>query len=120
MKNKSQKIRPQSLGALLTVILAFPIAGVLTLVYRFPFPLAEGGISGWSAVGPAMAAVGMYGLLGGFFLLAILGWVAGSAVSRGKTETGMLPWKQILLVCLLIDFAVLFIFASSDKIFGPW
>ena len=94
MKNKSQKIRPQFLGALLAIILAFPIAGVLALVYRFPFPFAEGGISGWSAVGPAMVAVGMYGLLGGFFLLVILGWVAGSASRQGERKRVLSPFSR--------------------------
>lgn len=105
------------LGILLAIVMAFPIAGVLALVYRFPVPFA-GYVSGVSALGHVMFAVLAYGVgLGGFPLLAVLGGLAGGTVARGKDK---LPWKWIMLSCLLIDLVVLFVLAILDKIIGPW
>jgi len=107
------------IGALLAVVMAFPVAGILALVYRFPVPFA-GYLSGVSAVGYAMVGVVFYGLLGGFPLLAALGGLAGAVTARRQTEAGTLPWKVIMLLCLSIDLVALFVLAILDKIIGPW
>lgn len=70
------------LGAGITVVMAFPVAGLLALVYRFPVPFA-GYVSGFSAVGYAMGGVVIYGLLGGFPRLALL----GGACRRSRCAT---------------------------------
>jgi hypothetical protein len=113
MKHKTNGIL---LSALLTIVMAFPVAGVLALIFRFPVPFG-GYVSGVSAVGPAMGGVLLYGLMGGFPLLAVLGGLAGAILARGKDK---LPWKWIMLSCLLIDLVVLFVLAILDIIIGPW
>jgi hypothetical protein len=107
------------LGALMAVVLAFPVAGVLALVYRFPVPFA-GYLSGVSAMGSAMGGLVFYGLFGGFPLLAVLGGLAGAIVSHTATKEDKLPWEWIVFICLLIDLAALFVLAILDKIIGPW
>ena len=107
------------LGATLTVVIAFPVAGLMGLLFRFPIPMC-GIASGISAVIPAMIAVLFYGLLGGFPLLAVLGGLTGAIVSHMPAGEGKLPWKRIMLPCLLIDLAALFVLAILDKIIGPW
>jgi hypothetical protein len=108
------------LGAGITVVMAFPVAGLLALVYRFPVPFA-GYVSGFSAVGYAMVGVVIYGLLGGFPLLALLGGLAGAvAARRMDSGEGKLQWKWLLLPSLIIDLAALFCLAILDKIIGPW
>jgi hypothetical protein len=106
-------------GALTAIVMAFPVAGVLALVYRFPVPFA-GYISGVSAMGYAMVGVVFYGLLGGFPLLAVLGGLTGAIMSRTGTDKDKLPVKLIVLVCFFIDLAMLFVLAILDKIIGPW
>lgn len=118
-KMKSKMYKGTLLGALLAVVIAFPVAAILALVYRFPVPFA-GYMSGVSAIGYAMGGVVFYGLIGGFPLLAILGGLTGSIVSNAAARESKLPWKWIMLLCVLIDLAVLFVLAILDKIIGPW
>jgi hypothetical protein len=106
-------------GALVTVVMAFPVAGLISLLFRFPIPMC-GNASGISAVIPAMIAVLFYGILGGFLLLATIGGLTGAIISHVAVGKISLPWKKIMLACLLIDLAALFVLAILDKIIGPW
>ena len=104
------------MGALTAIIGTFPVAAVVALLYRFPFPLA-GYSSGFGAMVRSPVAVAFYGVLsGGFIVLALLGAVIGKVfhspdVSRKKT---------IVTLALFIDIVVMILLAMWDKIYGPW
>src|SRR5690606_18388201 len=106
---------PAALGAICTVVGAFPVAAFVALVYRFPFPLA-GYQSGIGAMLLSPIAVAVYGiLLGGFVLRGLLGAIGGAV--RGSVE-----WtaETTLPAALLIDLAAILLLAVWDKIYGPW
>ncbi len=105
-------------GALWSIGMAFPIAAAMALVYRFPIPFA-GYRSGVDAIIPAMIAVIVYGILGGFVVLGIAGAIAGLI-------TGFLPGTRrtrnlMLFACSSgLTTIGLFVLAILDKIIGPW
>lgn len=106
-------------GALATILLAFPLAALCALLFRFPVPFA-GYESGWSAVLHALAAVRFYGTLGGFVLLALLGAVGGAVAHRvGKPDARRVWWWTMGLAAAVAGCAVLLL-ATLDYIIGPW
>jgi hypothetical protein len=100
-------------------VLAFPVAGVLALLYRFPVPFA-GYVSGLPGVGYAMVAVLFYGIVGGFPLLAVLGGIVGALATRTAPPGSRFPWGRVIMACMLPDVAALSLLAVLDKIIGPW
>src|SRR5690348_3119967 len=70
-----------ALGALSAVVGAFPVAALVAFVYRFPIPFT-GYANGFKAVVPALFAAAVYGAMGGFFVVAILGTLAGVLARR--------------------------------------
>lgn len=106
---------PAAVGAICTIVGAFPVAAFVALVYRFPFPFA-GYQSGVAAMLLSPIAVAVYGiLLGGFVLLGLAGAIAGAVL--GSEES---PMETILPAALLIDLAAMLLLAVWDKIYGPW
>lgn len=112
-------MRSVGLGAILTMLAAFPVAAILGLVFRFPVPFngIEGGIS---HVLPSLYAVVVYGLMGGFILLAILGAIGGAIA--WKVSNGNIKVLNRLLVVFSISIAAVtsFVLSILDWIIGPW
>jgi hypothetical protein len=111
--------RAAVLGAVFAVAGAFPLAATTALFYAFPVPLT-GKLSGPSAVLPSQIAVVMYGIMGGFPVLAVAGAVAGLIAfklgSPNRSRVGVLC-AVLALVCSAAGVVLL---ATLDLIIGPW
>jgi hypothetical protein len=111
--------RAAVLGAVLAVAGAFPLAATTALFYGFPVPFA-GKLSGPSALLPSQIAVVMYGLIGGFPVLALAGAIAGAIAfklgSPSRSRVGVLC-AVLALVCSAAGVVFL---ATLDLIIGPW
>ena len=86
--HETTSVRSVILGSLCTVLAAFPIAGFLGLVWRFPVPF-RGIDSGLDHVIPSLFAVLFYGVIGGsrFSLLPAqsrAGWHTRSGMPTSK------------------------------------
>ena len=119
MAESESWVRSALLGALWSILSAFPITAVLALVFRFPAPFV--GIDrGISHVIPALIGLFFYGvLMGGFIVLGFCGAVAGLASRLGRLS----PVRQQRLRCWLAVAAtsiLLFILATLDWYIGPW
>jgi len=69
-------------GAIWSVVSAFPIAGLMGLLFRFPVPFV-GYVSGFEAIIPAMLAVIFYGVfMGGLVLIGVLGAIGGAVTAN--------------------------------------
>src|ERR671917_9888 len=106
-------------GALWAVALAFPLAAICALLYRFPVPFA-GYLSGPEAVPLALAAVVFYGLLGGFLTLLTAGALGGAAAyAIGRTDARRVR-RLTLAFAGLIALLGVGLLAALDKLIGPW
>ena len=74
--------RPGIRDALYSIVLMFPAAGIMALVYRFPVPFS-GYVSGPAGVWDAMLATIVYALAGGFVLVPVVAGIIGALVRRG-------------------------------------
>jgi hypothetical protein len=106
-------------GAFSAILLAFPLAALCALVFRFPVPFA-GYESGWSAVPDALVATGFYGRLGGFLPLALLGAAGGAIAHRvGKRDTRRV-WRWTVAFAAVVALCAILLLATLDYIIGPW
>ncbi len=105
-------------GALLPIAWTFPLAAVTAGLYRFPIPLA-GYQDGWDAVVPSLVATAIYGLLGGFPLVAIVGG-AVAAILRRQTPSEKSVTRPIHIAALGIAAVGVGIMANLDYVIGPW
>jgi len=106
-------------GALATILLAFPLAALCALLFRFPVPFGAYE-SGWSAVPHALAAVRFYGALGGFALLALLGAVGGAVAHRmGRPDTRRV-WRWTISLAAAVALCAVLLLSTLDYIIGPW
>ena len=105
-------------GAVSPMLWSFPLAAGSALLFRFPIPLA-GYQSGVNAVIPSLIAVGIYGLLGGFPLLAIVGGAAGWIV-RSRTPDEKSVTYALQAISFVIAVMGVTIMATLDYIIGPW
>lgn len=112
-------LRSAGLGCLLAVLGAFPVAALVALVFRFPIPFT-GYCSGLEAVLPSLVAVLIYGCIGGFPLLAVLGGVGGLAAFLIGRPDGKKTFRLTLAFAVLVDFLATLTLAVLDKIIGPW
>jgi hypothetical protein len=109
-----------AVGALYAVIGVFPVAALVALVFRFPIPFV-GYESGFRAMTMTPRAVLLYGLVGGFYLLAALGAIAGLIVHSGsKAGRDRNNHGEILIFAAVIDIAAVLLLSVWDKIYGPW
>lgn len=106
-------------GALWAVALAFPLAAICVLIYRFPVPFS-GYESGLAAIPAALLAVVFYGLLGGFPALLVAGALGGAtAYGLGRPNAHRVHWLTVTLAGLVATIGVV-ILAVLDKLIGPW
>lgn len=106
-------------GTVAAVALAFPLAALCALVYRFPIPFS-GYESGLSAVPAALVAVMFYGVLGGFIALFAGGALAGSAAyTIGNPDEQRVRWLTLTFAGLIALLGVGTL-AILDKLIGPW
>jgi hypothetical protein len=113
-------MRPAILwGALSAMLLAFPLAALCAIVYRFPVPLA-GYLSGIFAVPYVLVGVVFYGILGGFPLLAAAGALAGWAAHQSAQNDPRTVRRLALALGALAALAGVTLLAVLDKLIGPW
>jgi hypothetical protein len=106
-------------GAVIAVFGSIPLAGVVALLFRFPIPFA-GYKSGPHAMVQAMVAAGLYGLIGGAVVPAVLGSIGGImayVLSRQSTTRAHLLTLIFGLLCALRGLLTL---AVLDWVIGPW
>ncbi|MHC2066477.1 hypothetical protein ACYFX5_03310 [Bremerella sp. T1] len=98
---------------------AFPIAALMVTFFRFPIPLG-GIVTGPQFIPHAMGAVMFYGIiLGGFFVLVVLGVVAGlMGRMLGSKKRNQSYLGRGLAVAA--TFTALMILATLDWVIGPW
>lgn len=113
-------MRPAILtGAISAVLLAFPLAALCALVYRFPIPFSEYE-SGLAAMPRALLAVVFYGILGGFPLLLALGAIGGAAAYKLAGPVSQPVRRLTLAISAAIALVAVILLAILDKIIGPW
>jgi len=106
-------------GMLWAVGLAFPLAAICALVYRFPIPFA-GYESGLAAMPLALVATVFYGILGGFPALMAAGALGGAAAySIGQPDRQRVRWLTVTFAGLAALSGVVLL-AVLDKLIGPW
>lgn len=106
-------------GIVWSLVLAFPLAALCALIFRFPVPFA-GYESGLSAVPRALFAVVFYGVIGGFAVLAGIGAI--SAVLANKFRVSQPDAARRLTFMFAASGTALAVMALAvlDKIIGPW
>lgn len=106
-------------GALWAVALAFPLAAICALFYRFPVPFA-GYETGLTAVPGALLAVVFYGVLGGFVVLLAAGTLGGAAAyTLGRPDVPRVR-RLTLAFAALVALLAVGLLAVLDKLIGPW
>ena len=109
------------MGAVWSVMSAFPIAGLMALLFRFPVPFV-GYMSGFEAIIPAMIAVIVYGvLLGGLVLVALFGALGGAFAAKLTMPNNQRSVKWVVrIVSVTITTACLLALSVLDMVIGPW
>ena len=106
-------------GALWAVALAFPLAAICALLYRFPVPFA-GYLTGPVAVPLSLVAVVFYGMLGGFPALLTAGALGGAAAyAIGRIDVRRVR-RLTLAFSALIALLGVGLLAVLDRLIGPW
>lgn len=101
------------------MVLAFPLAAICALLYRFPIPFG-GYVSGPTAMVRALGAVVFYGLLGGFPALLVLGGLGGAAAYRlARPDLSRIRQLTLAFAALAALLGVVLL-AILDKVIGPW
>ncbi len=106
-------------GALWAVVVAFPLAAVCALIYRFPMPMA-GYRSGPTAVPDALLAAVFYGLLGGFPALLAAGAAAGAAAYNVASPDPRRVHRLVLIFATAVAALGVGLLANLDRLIGPW
>lgn len=106
-------------GAIVALIGLFPMAFLVTLLWRFPMPMG-GYESGLDAALKSPVALVFYGLFGGFVVVpafgAFAGWMAFRMAGGGSVTARRLS-VVYGLSCALIACLIL---SVLDKIIGAW
>lgn len=106
-------------GACWAVVLAFPLAAICALLYRFPVPFS-GYQTGLVAVPGALLAVVFYGVLGGFPALLAAGALGGAAAYALGRADGPRIRRLTLAFAGLMALIGVGLLAVLDKLIGPW
>ncbi|MFN2567609.1 MAG: hypothetical protein ABR499_21655 [Gemmatimonadaceae bacterium] len=106
-------------GALWAAGLAFPIAALCALTFRFPIPLG-GYASGPQAVPLALMAVLFYGALGGFPALLMAGALGGWVAHALAAPDVRLVRRLTLLFGVGTASLGVLTLAVLDKLIGNW
>jgi hypothetical protein len=106
-------------GAGAAVVLAFPMASLCALVFRFPIPFA-GYESGVAAAGKAFIAAALYGALGGFVLVAVLGAMGGVLADFLMHGFPVRARRLTIILATASAAACVLVMAMLDWIIGPW
>ncbi len=106
-------------GALWAVALAFPLAAIFALIYRFPVPFA-GYETGLTAVPGALVAVVFYGFLGGFPVLLAAGGLGGAAAHALARPDVPRIRNLTLAFAGIVALLAVALLAVLDKLIGPW
>ena len=106
-------------GALWAVALAFPLAAICALLYRFPVPFA-GYETGPAAMPGALVAVVFYGVLGGFPALLSAGTLGGAmAYALGRPDVQRVRRLALTFAGPVATLGV-GLLAVLDKLIGSW
>lgn len=106
-------------GAFWAAALAFPLAALCALLYRFPIPFS-GYETGPAAMLAALVAVVFYGVLGGFPALLATGALGGAAAyTLGRPDMRRVR-RLTLAFAGLIALLGVGLMAVLDKLIGPW
>jgi hypothetical protein len=96
------------------------MAMLSALLFRFPIPFV-GYSSGVHAVLPSLAAVTVYGVfVGGFVVQGLLGGLAGLLARRQGGLDRRRPWRRCVVYGCAASLPGVVILAILDKIIGPW
>lgn len=99
--------------------LAFPLAAICALVFRFPLPF-NGYASGPAALPRALVAVVFYSILGGFPVLLVADALGGAAANAlGRPAVGRIRRLTLAFAGLIALLGVLLL-AVLDTLIGPW
>jgi hypothetical protein len=100
-------------------LVAFPVAALLGLVFRFPIPLA-GYYSGVEALIPSLVAVLFYSIFGLLPALLLCGAVAGAFVPPDRAGSKIWPSKFEFACAVAASLVPLGLLSVLDLIIGPW
>jgi len=106
-------------GALWAVALAFPLAAICAVIYRFPVPFS-GYESGVAEIPAALLAVVIYGLLGGFPALLAAGALGGAVAKALGGSDAQRVRRLALIFAGLVAALGVGVLAVLDKLIGPW
>ena len=106
-------------GAATAVLLAFPLAALCALVYRFPVPFA-GYESGPAAVPRALLAVLFYGAVGGIPALLAAGALGGWLAHRIARPDGRRVRRLAIAAGGAAALVGVIALAVLDLVIGPW
>jgi hypothetical protein len=106
------------LGVIVSILASFPATALFALLYRFPIPFS-GYEHGIQAVPRALSASVFYGMIGGYWLLFVLGAVAGAIGAFRASGRGQAWRRTSVLACMGTTCAVALL-SLLDKITGPW
>jgi hypothetical protein len=106
-------------GAVWAVVLAFPLATICALLYRFPVPFA-GYATGPEEMLEALVAAVFYGILGGFPALAVAGALSGAtAYYIGEPDAKRVRRLAFFFATMVAALGVGGL-AILEEIIGPW
>lgn len=108
-------MREAALGAVASVVLCFPCAAIVAMLYRFPVPFGDYA-SGVQGIPLAVMAAAFYGaLLGGFVPVGLIGAVLALRM-RGRPNTT----QGILVRSTAVALAAAVCLATLELFIGPW
>ncbi len=119
MDSKAALKRSIETAVISAFVSIFPIAFVLALLWRFPVPFSgyENGVDG--AV-HSIGGVLFYGIIGGFIVLAALGYLGGFLASKIKAKKNSTSRTLSLVMGMMAALVCGITLSILDKIIGTW
>lgn len=99
------KLNAVMMGACTFAFGAFPAVWLVAAVYRFPAPMG-GTLKGADDLMSVIVTVTIYGVLGGFPLLGLMGAIAGGLAHDAHFPNDGAMTKWILVSAIFTDLAV--------------